>query len=348
MTPLGSRADNPFLKYLVPQAESSPTLLVAVLYLTQTICKRGRDDNIPDAEGQFLEERTKDVQQQLEAENILLSAELADQPKFQASRMLITLSTMLALCMAYLAGQHVIPLVFYMEFSVIVCQELFKTHAKEEQFLYLAKLLGFIQNSLLFSSHASKMISAPDYLSTALEFADEYNTALYEIDGYLKRPNHFKDLDLFSGLSASMASIVYTLGTLVKRKHSSLHGTGILHAEFMQAFEADVDGLEARLRRHLSLISKDLPSQTNSEENRSLSCCLNFLNEAVLWSIWTIFLTDLKNLSPSKDLDACNAVEHILDACAEVPIESSTAPLILFPLMVGGLKTSKKVYRSSS
>ncbi|KAH8659015.1 fungal-specific transcription factor domain-containing protein [Ilyonectria robusta] len=344
LTPFGSRTDNPFLKYLVPQAEKSSELLIAVLRLAQIIVRRGRKGPTgPD--GCFLEGRANDIQQVMEHANALAPNILGGEPEGRTSQTLLTLSTLLVLCMGFVATQDAAKLVYHLEYAAIICQDLFKTLAEDERFLYLAKLLGFIQNTLLFSTH-SNSITTPDYLSVALEFHDQtQSNAFRELNGNLPDCVHFRDLDMFSGMSTSMASIVYTLGRLVKTKNAGLHGTYISHVECIRSFESDVDGLEARLRRHMALMTKHREQHPASTYDVSVMRFLDLFNEAVLWSAWTIFLTDLKNRSSASDADTHDAVEHILDACAEVPEESVTAQLFLFPLMIGGIRATKKVYR---
>jgi hypothetical protein len=348
LTPFGNRQDNPFLKYLVPQAEKNPALLTAVLYLAQIITTRDHKDPLG-PEGRFLEEQAKNIQEKLQQYEILKTTSREKISVDETAKTLLTFSTAVVFCMAFLASQDAARLVSHGELAIILCQYLFKVLAEEESFLYLVKLLGFILNAMLFSAHTN-MINAPDYLSAALEFHDRHGDALHEIDGYLSRPDHFRDLDVFSGMSAAMASIMYTLGTLVKRKKAGLQGTNMSHAECLRAFESDVDGLEARLRRHLALINRRRDLQGISADypqssEVSLTQCLNSFNEALFWSAWTIFWADLRNQLTNNELSTSDSAERILDACAEIPAESVTAPLILFPLVVGATKTTKKVYR---
>ncbi|KPM45154.1 hypothetical protein AK830_g1332 [Neonectria ditissima] len=173
---------------------------------------------------------------------------------------------------------------------------------------------------------------------------DLFNTYSEDEGGHM----HFRDLDMFSGMSTAIASILYTLGRLVKRKIAGLHEADMSHPESATAFESDVDGLEARLRRHITLLTKHRdqhPASAASPCNTYVIGCLDFVNEALLWSAWTIFLTDLKNRWPTSDPDTHGSVEHILDACAEVPEQSLTAQFLLFPLMIGGIRATKRVYR---
>lgn len=348
LTPFGNRQDNPFLKYLVPQAETDPALLTAVLYLAQIITTRDRKDPLG-PEGCFLEDEANNIQGKLQQHEALKPADWEKGSIDQTAQTLLTFSTVLVFCMAFLASQNAPRLVSHGEVAIMLCQDLFKELAEDESFLYLVKLLGFILNAMLFSAHTNT-INAPDYLSAALEFHDRHGDALREIDGYSAPSDHFRDLDMFSGMSAAMASIMYTLGTLVKRKKAGLQGTNISHSECLRTFESDVDGLEARLRRHLAVINKrqDLhPTSTTSKQppEVSLTQCLNSFNEALFWSAWTIFWTDLRNQWTDNELSTSDSAERILDTCAEIPVGSVTAPLILFPLVVGGSRTTKKVYR---
>lgn len=344
LTPFGSHKDNPFLKYLVPKAQRSPEISIAILYLAYTMERRGRQDPTT-AEGLFLEAKVEAILEGLERHDTVMSGR-SDRLDNQNSQLVVTLSALLVFCMAFIANCDTGRFSSHLEYAIILCQTLFRTAAEDESFLYLAKLLGFMRNSLLFSS-ASTSINAPDYLSAALEFHDRNSDGLLEIDGCLQRCVHFRDLDLFSGMSASMASIVYTLGMLIKKKQLSLVSGSLAHGEHVRAFESDVDGLEIRLRRHLVLLSKRWDQQPSPADPRgvSLASCLNSYNEAVFWSSWTIFLTDLKDRYPATDIEVHDAAGRILDACSEVPVESEAAPLLLFPLAVGGMRTNKGVYR---
>lgn len=359
LTPFGRRAENPFLKYLVPNAEANPSLLVAVLYLAQVILERGRKEPLG-SEGRFLEEQAGAVLQKMEHNPSTLETSnvVGEATASSSQTLLLTLSTALVFCMAFLASQDAVKLVSHVEYAVVICQVLFKSRASDESFLYLAKLLGFIQNTLLFTQYADS-INAPDYLSAALELQDDDlsdgNGTREEYHKSLSDRVHFRDIDMFSGMSASLASIVHSLGTLVRRKKAGLHGPRSKHAEYVRTFESDVDGLEVRLTRHLSRIIKygklsKSSSASNSfaeqqSQHISLIQHMDSLNEAVFWSAWTIFLTDIKERSSTTDPDVRDAVEHVLDACAEIPKDSTIAPLMLFPLMIGGMRSTKKVYR---
>lgn len=155
-------------------------------------------------------------------------------------------------------------------FAVIFCQDLFKELAEDESFLYLAKSLGFTLNVLLFSAHANR-INAPDYLSAALEFQDRYSDAFRDMDGQSDCFDHFCDMDMFSGISASTASVIYTLGTLMKWKKAGLQVANMSHAEYLQTFESDVHGLDAtsttfgsdyKAPRHKPAVKRHLPAVT--------------------------------------------------------------------------------------
>ncbi|KAF4992025.1 hypothetical protein FDECE_13832 [Fusarium decemcellulare] len=346
LTPFGSCQDNPFLKYLVPQAETDPALLTAVLYLAQIITTRDRKDPLGPGDC-FLEDEAKVILGKVQQHEPLKATDGETIDPTAQTR--IAFSTALVLCMAFLASQNAPSLVLAAELAIVLCQKLFKELADDESFLYLVNLLGFILNAMKFSAHTDT-INAPDYLSAALEFHDRHADTLREIDGYSARPDHFRDLDMFSGMSAAMASIMYTLGTLVKRKKAGLQGTYTSHAECLRTFESDVDGLETRLRRHLAVINKRPDPQSTSTASQqppevSLTRCLNSFNEALFWSAWTIFWADLRNPPTDKQPNTSDSAERILDACAEIPTGSITAPLILFPLVVGGTRTTKKVYR---
>jgi hypothetical protein len=350
LTPFGNRADSPAVKYLVPNAEKCPELLIAVLYLAQIIARRDHQVAVG-VEGRFLEEKAEIILQNFDSDDdeAFASRSIGGSNDPTEQKILI-LSTVLIFCMAFIADRNDAKLGPYTEYAAVLCQYLFKTLAEDEAFLYLAKTLGFILNSLLFSSAANRS-NAPDYLSAALEFPDRHDNALRQMEGHLQEGAHFRDLDMCTGLSASMASILYSLGTLVKRRRAGQHSAHAIHDDFIKAFELDVDGLEARLRRHLTLLTKRrqiASSESNTSppaHEDSLTQCLDSYNEAVFWSAWTIFLTDLKDHSSVTDPDVSKSVEHILDACVEVPEQSVTAPLMLFPLVVGGMRTTKRVYR---
>ncbi|KAF2673054.1 hypothetical protein BT63DRAFT_410107 [Microthyrium microscopicum] len=348
LTPFGNRLDNPFLKYLVPKCEKSAALLTAVLYLAQIISRRSEKDDFA-VDASSLETKAEAILQALEHDDVLTPRTLGE-PEDRTSQMLLTLTIVLVFCMAFIANKDGSKLSLYVEYAVVICQTLFKTLAEDEGFLYLAKLLGFMQNSILFSTRAN-IVNAPDYLGAALEFHDRNSDALREIDGGHSHDHvHFRDLDMFSGMSASIASIVYTLGTLVKRKKRGVQDSNLSQGEWVKAFESEVDGLEVRLRRHLTLLKKRSKLQSSSNipqhlHDLPLTRYLNSYNEAVFWSAWAIFLTDIQDRCPNTDTELTETVEHILDACAEVPEENVTASLLLFPLAIGGMRSTKKVYQ---
>lgn len=350
LTPFGRRADNPILKHLVPNAERSNTLLVAVLYLTQIIVGRKRKEP-PSPKHRFLEEKVNEVLQGLDesAPGSYTGRSNSGVPAEQRN-LLLTLSIILVLCMAFMANQDTTKLISHIEYAVVLCQALFKTHADDDGFLYLAKLLGFIQISLLFTKGADS-INAPDYLSAALELQNDIHGSGLNVHTHI----HFRDLDMFSGLSSSVASIIYAVGTLARRKRAGIHDSSISYdgVAGARAFECEIDGLETRLRRHATILtrhreeSSDFTANTPSESRQSsgLMRDLDLLNEAVFWASWTIFFTDFRCRSEATDPDLATTSERILDCCAEVPRDSPAAPLVLFPLMVGGLRSTKKVYR---
>lgn len=358
LTPIGRRATNPFLKFLVPNAEADASLAVAVMYLVQVILGRGRKDP-PGPEGRFLEEQAEKVLRNLEEHTpstFSASPSSVGATDHNAQALLLTLTVALVFCMAFLASQDAVRLVSHVEYSVVICQILFKTHASDDSFLYLAKLLGFIQDTLLFTQYADN-INAPDYLSAALELQDDslIEGAREGRESAAQSRIRFRDMDTFSGMSASMASILHTLGVLVRRKKAGHHGPAVAHAECSRTFESEVDGLEARLTRHISRLTKYgklpyiRPTTSAGEEHwfqhALLTQHLDSANEAFLWSAWTVFLTDLKDRPPATDPVVRDAVEHILDACADIPKDSPVAPTIVFPLMIGGMRSTKKVYR---
>lgn len=356
LTPFGNRAENPFLKYLVPNAAKSTSLFVAIIHLARTIVGRRQQEQF-EAEARFLEDKAEDVLRQLEEHVSCETTEtsLSKSPGESAQGLLMTLSTTLVFCMGFLAGRNVARLASHVKYASILCQTLFKTHADDEKFLYLAKTLGFIQNGLLFTRH-SNTIYAPDYLSAALEAQDDALAyRLGDVDmGFRHASICFRDLDMFSGLSASMASMIYTLGRLVKAKNARCLGSQDCHAEFARAFGFDLDGLETRLQRRSALLARHhkeirratIDSSLNETSQLSvIARHLDALNEATFWSCWVIYYTDLKGLSIITNPDLSAAVDKILDACAEIPRDSPTAPLMLFPLMIGGMRTTKKVYR---
>lgn len=170
LTPFGARADNPFLKHLVPNAERSSSLLIAVLYLTQIIIGRQRKKP-PSPEHVLLEDKANEVLHSLD-EFAPCNQLRRDNPRVPAEQnsqnLLLTLSIILVFCMAFIANQDIDKLIPNIEYAVILCQALFKSQADDEGFLYLAKLLGFIQNRLLFTKGVNT-INAPDYLSAALK-----------------------------------------------------------------------------------------------------------------------------------------------------------------------------------
>lgn len=356
LTPFGSRVDNPFLKYLVPNAMRSTPLFVAILYLSQIIVGRRRLEPLH-PEGRFVEDKADEMLQKLE-ENVdseITTASAPESPEKTTHSLIVTLSTTLVFCMGFLASQNAVKLASHVEYAVLLCQVLFKTHADDEEFLYLAKLLGFIQIILSFTTHGDS-IYAPDYLSAALEAQDDSpQSSLCEGTQTLRHAcTRFQDLDMFSGLSASMASIMYTLGRLLRARNAGYNGSPESHAEFARAFESDKDGLETRLQRRSALLlrhrrdsNRRMTDSVLGERPRlsDIAQHLDIYNEAVFWSCWTIFYTDLRGRTVATDPSLATAVDNILDACAEIPKDSATAPLSLFPLMVGGIRTTKKVYR---
>ncbi|OAL53500.1 hypothetical protein IQ07DRAFT_596538 [Pyrenochaeta sp. DS3sAY3a] len=205
---------------MVPRCEKSQTLSIAVLYLAQIIAKRGQKDS-EDTARCFLEARAEAILSDLEQDNVLTS-DASGLSNHRTEHMVLILTIVLVFCMAFIASKDGVRVSLYVEYAVIISQALFKTPAEDESFLSLTKLLGFIQNSLLFSARAAE-VNVPDYLSAVLELHDRNSDALGEIDGRSNELLHFRDLGMFSGMSASMASILYTLGTLIKRKKFRLY-----------------------------------------------------------------------------------------------------------------------------
>lgn len=341
LTGFGSHSDNPFLKYLIPEAERNAAILTAVLYFTHRIEMRQREQQPGESSGCFIEEETNHILQRLEHDSDQRSGDIAPCHTVKSGE----LTMLVVLCMAFVVSQDSAKLIYYMEYATIICQELFKTFAGEEDFLYLAKMLGFLHNSLLFSSLAN-CVNAPDYLGVALEVPVCDRSTLANTTGSHSDdpPLKFSDLDIFSGMSTSIATTMYTLGNLIKRKQSGVDCESPTDAgTFVRAFESDVDGLEARLRRRGTILKKTTVSSPSSSK-RSLAQHLDMYNIAVFWSAYALFLTDLKNLQ-STNPEVRDAVQLCLEACAEVPRTSQVAPLLTFPLAVGGMRATNKVYR---
>jgi hypothetical protein len=330
LTAFGKDCNNPFLKYLVPEAREHPDLLTASLFFTQIMLDRSRTNPSP-SEARNLEIHAEKVLEKLNSSHDLLGSTQSRKP-------LSTLSILLVVCMCFIAKSDCIGFLTHAEHAIVICQSLFKTMAEEENFLYLAKLLGFMQISFLFTT-CNEGFNAPDYLGAALELHLSGGNGTSSTEHGTGRL-HFQDLDMFSGMSASIASIMYSLGTLVNRLKQAPYNDR--QTQSIRSFETDVDGLEARLRRHISLLKKQGQLPPGRDTHALVNQELNHYNKAVLWSAWTIFLAVIKNKSGA-EIDT--AVESILDACAEIPHESIVAGLILFPLAVGGMRASKKVYR---
>lgn len=258
LKPFGHQAENPFLKYLVPTAAKCLSLFVAILHLAQTMVSRRRQEPLG-AEARFLEDKAEDILRALEDR---ISCETTRTSTLEshgegAQGLLLTPSARLVFSMGFLVSPNVVRLASHVEHASILCQALFKTHADDEKFLYLPKLLGFIQNGLVFTRHSTS-ISAPDYLSAALEAQDDaldYRPGEVDVNCY-HASICFRDLDMFSGLSASMASILYTLGRLVKANNARFLGSQNSHAEFARALEFDLNGLETRLQRRSALLAR--------------------------------------------------------------------------------------------
>lgn len=347
LTPLGVHAENPFNKYLSRDGERNPGIMIAVLYLSHVIDRRRHLDTLDQEEPGCLQSMADRRLQQLEHD-----FESSQDPHATAADRTDTtmqfFTTVVVFCMAFVANQDAEKLLYWMEFASALCQVLFKTRAEDESFLYLANMLGYIQTSLLFSTHAAN-VNAPDYLGAALEFHklnNFHSDLLYSIDGWCLEHNHFRDLDMFSGMSASLASLLHTLGTLLKKKAAGLHEMHEGQFEWVRAFESEVDGLENRLRRHITFISKSQQrTSLPPTEGTTLTECLRHYNEALLWCAWNIFSIDLKNDQVLDNIEIEVSAERILDACAQVPRASTTAPLLLFPLVIGGLKATKAVYQ---
>lgn len=355
LTPFGDQTENPLLEHACSRAERSSEVLIAILFLSHTIRRRNRKES-PSTVEQYLQRVAKDFLRNTVHSSILNRGNRDDGSNATGTEFLLTLTSLMLYCMAYYASNDSRNLILCMEFAITLCQNGFKILAEHKEFLYLSKLLGFMQNSILFSAQGTQ-ITAPDYLSAALECPDQHAISLggggsgsSGSEGSMILATSFRDIDMFSGMSPVNASIIYSLGTLLRKKAAGLNQVAVAHGEWMRVFESDIDGLEARLRRHVAIFrqyrrpDQQTKRKIGPQSSATIAAYLRSYNEALMWCAWAIFLTDIKQ-SAQFNSEVQESVESALDACADIPRNSGVAPLIVFPLAASGMRAVKPVYR---
>ncbi|KAL1907859.1 hypothetical protein Sste5344_006282 [Sporothrix stenoceras] len=340
---MGHTEDNPFIKYATKRAQKQSDVLHAVLFLTMVI--KGRSDReMGHAVDAFVHKTAADVLQRMDEGTA--SAQGRGSSNMQFDEMLQSFTTLVVFCMGFVAKQDTNQLVMYLEHASIVCHGLFCVMPGNEEFLYLAKILGYLQTMLFYSYPAN--MDFPDYLTAAMEATDYRSPAVWAEQG--NGPWRFQNIDPVSGLDPAMAGFLYTLGSLMRRRRCGLEGDRMPEfGQAMRSFQADAQGLEARLRRHHAHLRSHRPEEaTNGRDKNALRQYMDSYNTAIFWSSWAIFTIHVKEYN-SKDADDVAevdmAVSKILDACAEVPKSAAISEILLFPLMVAATMTSKLFYR---
>lgn len=346
LTPASAQAINPLLQHLVPQAAVNEELLVAVLFFSAIL--KAREVPVSTSTAHFLQKQAERFVDELDGPDGLLDQDRILFRPNGLSQSLHKLTKTVVYCMGFMAAQDDARLSICLEYAVILCQHLFKENADRDDFLFLVKLFGFMQNALLFRTSPNHII-APDYLTTALELPSSATTTSLGFGCHAGSRKHFQDVDLFSGLSHSTASVIWLLGSLLCKKTTFSTRNDSGNRSEWKVFESQVDGLEARLRRHVAGLSK-LPSRKATYQHtvnvhHTLGDYLHYLNEAAVWSAWVIFMSDLKGSSVFSEFEIQQAAEQILDTLVLIPQDHSLQTKTIFPIAVGAAKVTKPVYR---
>lgn len=340
---------NPFLQHLASRARAEPTLFAAVLYLSQTIIIKctsrplGKRLSSPDMQGQVeglamaLEKQAvRDIESPSAGQIIGTQA---------TSSLLTQLSTMVTLCTAYITRGDTAKLLMLLENALVLAQSMFKEHLQNETFRFLLKWLGYIHTVSMLSS-GEYNIKGPDYFGIATGFKDssslmdtfDFGLSLADLGNttdVFDDPILFSDVDKFLGISREVSTALYKVGRLTRiRKAARSEAES---SWFWQDYQAEVDDLDLHIEQQLS--------NFESAKMRTVGVTnLDHYNYSLVQSAKLFLLCNIKD--QEKDTpEVVKTIDEILESCAAVPVESTVAKFMVFPIFTAGMQTTRRLHQ---
>ncbi|CAI7587136.1 unnamed protein product [Penicillium viridicatum] len=251
------------------------------------------------------------------------SHETQSSPNNPAHR-LTTLSTLIALCSAYIAEGNISSLRTCLGHAMRITREGFTTDlAADESFLFLVRWLGYIHIVALLDE-TDYPIDAPNYLGIAVK-PDNVSP---------NREQFFQDVDPFLGISHSVADLLYRLGRVLRdRRNASMTG------HLSESWRSDTDSVDVETR--MQLLLRRLKAHRKNEKKPPSH--IDNYNEALVYSGLLLFLLVFKEEPFNLGL-VQSTVNHILDSCAAVPADAPVAKLMILPLFIAGSRTTRPLY----
>ncbi|CAI7671796.1 unnamed protein product [Penicillium crustosum] len=237
---------------------------------------------------------------------------------------LTTLSTLIALCSAYIAGENISSLRTCLGHAMRIAREGFTTDlAADESFLFLVRWLGYIHIVALLDE-TDYSIDAPNYFGIAAK-PDHVSP---------NREQFFQDVDPFIGISHSVGDLLYRLGGVLRdRRNASMTG------HLSESWRSDTDSVDVETR--MQLLLRRLKNHRKNEKKPPSH--LDSYNEALVYSGLLLFLLFSKEEPFNLGL-VQSTINHILDSCAAVPADAPVAKLMLLPLFTAGSRTTRPLH----
>lgn len=294
-----------------------------------------------------------------------------------------TLATLVILCTAYIACGNSQSLMVFLEQAFLVAKMLSDELCSNEEYIFLVQYLGFIHTTAMLSPGGYDL-KAPDFLTvlsntdSALkrDFLEANQSAILTPTTSL-RDDHFDahkrsyqlerlavqkmlrdfqsscfdDITPTTGISNSVASLMYHVGRLSRLKSSVLNSClpNEIHW-FWGTFESDAEHLELQLgqmlrhRNNQSMIFETfvlkLDQLDDDYKDNHIQHAIDRTryNDALLHCVRIVFMAKIKNTG-ARDPRILASTQRILNACSLVNDDSHTAGLLVFPLYTAGLYT---------
>lgn len=323
--------NNLVTKYFTSNAAGRPSLFSAIIFLSYSIklnwiIQRPLLIDMADVTTAAL----KMEQQAISYIRDVMSRD-ADQPTGpqvqESSKMspnqMITLSTLVALCFAYIAANNLQSLRACLGHAMRITREGFTTElATDDEFLFLVRLLGYIHIVALLDE-TDYSIDVPNYFCITSEPDHSSST----------QGKFFLDVEPFFGISVSVADLLYRIGRLLRKRKNNPT------ASLSELCKSDASCVEVETR--LQLLLRRL--ENHKKDDKELHCHLDLYNESLLYSGFLRFLLEFKE-EPYNSPLVQSAVTQVLDSCAAVPAGTSVANLMLLPLFTAGSLTTRPLH----
>lgn len=375
LTAYKSDTHNPLVDFLLPRALERPMFRSAILYLAFVMKARSNfalnshhtvleQDIDTDMElGSHLEQEAFS-----EAENTLTHVD-------DSNLSLNTLATLLIVCTAYIAASNPRSFLICSEQAFILAKKLSGELCCNEEFIFLVQCLGYMHTAAMLSP-GDYNLKAPDFLSIiSSSYGSRHDTQespdltsprhnLANQTEFEVRSQHlealamkrllqefksscFDDIIPTTGISRSMADILYNIGRLGQIR-STVVQLGDQNHWFWETFDADLDGLELQLDQMLIRRNKctkafeasvnrlNLIEDQSKDEELHHTIDLNRYNDALVHCARIALLERVKCVEP-EDERISASTQRALSLCSLIPDSSHTAKLLVLPLFTAGM-----------